>query len=122
MIGDLALDLVDRDAALVRAQHVGQRLLDEGDVDRPVGQHGVGDDAVERAFQLADVGGDPLGEEQLHLVRAPAPAASPRACLRDDREPQLEVGRVDVGDQPPGQARQDAALDALEILRASDRR
>jgi hypothetical protein len=33
MLGDLGLDLVDRDAALVGAQDVGEHFLDEGDVD-----------------------------------------------------------------------------------------
>ena len=54
MLGDLRLDLVDRDAALVLAQDVGKHFLDEGDVDRSPRHHGIGADAVERAFQLAD--------------------------------------------------------------------
>ena len=39
--------------------------------------------------------------------------------LGDDVEPELEVRRVDVGDQPPGEARQNPALDPLKVLRAA---
>ena len=34
MLGDLCLDLVDRDATLVRAKDVGENFFHKGDVDR----------------------------------------------------------------------------------------
>ncbi|MEA3057905.1 MAG: hypothetical protein QOF34_720, partial [Sphingomonadales bacterium] len=42
MLGDLGLDLVDRDPPLVGAQYIGQHLLDEGDVDLTPGHHRIG--------------------------------------------------------------------------------
>jgi len=37
MLGDLGLDFVNRDPALVGAKHVGEHFFHEGDVDRPAG-------------------------------------------------------------------------------------
>ena len=54
MLGDLGLDLVDRNPALVGSKDVGQNLLNERYVDRPAGHQRIGADAVERAFELAD--------------------------------------------------------------------
>ena len=68
MVGDAGLDLVDRDAALVGAQDVGEHLADEIEVDHPVLHRRISGDPVERAFQLADVGADPLGEEHHHVL------------------------------------------------------
>ena len=69
MLGDLGLDLVDRNPALVGAQDVGQHFLDERDVDRPPGHHRISADAVERAFELADRRGHPPGKEVDHRPR-----------------------------------------------------
>ena len=41
--------------------------------------------------------------------------------LVDDVEAQLEIGRVDVGDQAPGEAREDARLDPVQVLRRAVR-
>ena len=100
MLGDLGLDLVDRDAALVGAQDIGQHFLDEGDVDRPAGHHRISGDAVERAFQLADRIGQPPGEE-LDDVARHVDAGQRLQLGLDDVEAQLVIGRVDVGDQAP---------------------
>ena len=106
MLGDLGLDLVDRDPPLVGAQDIGQHFLDEGKVDRPAGHHRIGGDPVERAFELADWSGHPAGEELDDVRAACRRRAAPQLGL-DDIEAKLEIGGVDVGDQAPGQARQD---------------
>ena len=100
VIGHAALDFVDRDAALIGAQHVGQRLGDELQIDRPAAQRRISDHAVERAFQLAHVRRDPLGEEQHHLLRH-LRLRHRLELLDDDVEPELEVGRIDVRHEAP---------------------
>ena len=92
MLGDLGLDLVDRDPALVGAKNVGEHFLDECDVDRAAGHHRISGDAVERAFELADAGGHPAGEELDHVARHVHGRKRGQLGF-DDVEAQLEVGR-----------------------------
>ena len=70
MLGDAPLDLVDRDPPLVRAQQVVQHLLRAFERDGAADQLHVGGDAVQRAFELAHVGGDLVGEELHHFAAA----------------------------------------------------
>ena len=116
MVRNLALDLVDRNAALVRAQDIGEHFADEIEVDRAAAHHRISRDPVERAFELANVGDDALGEEHHHVLRH-LDVGECFELLDDDVEPELEVGLVDVGDEAPGQAREDARLDPVEVLR-----
>ena len=60
---DDALDVLDADPArLARADQVAQRDLGRSDGDRLAGELPLGDQAVERAFEVAAVGGDRLGD------------------------------------------------------------
>ncbi len=61
VLGDAFLDLLDRDAALIRPQEVAEHLLGAFQRDRLADQGGVGDDAGERPLELTDVRGNPAG-------------------------------------------------------------
>ncbi|PAV66171.1 hypothetical protein WR25_02116 [Diploscapter pachys] len=117
MLADELLDLVDRHAPLRPAQHVAQRRQREIQVDTVAGQLRIGDHAVQRAFQLADVGVDARGQQVEHLCG--------NLCLGQVCEfpvqygtAQREVGRLDVGDEADRHAADDPRLDAVQRLRA----
>ena len=73
----------------------------------------MGDDAVQRPLELADVGGDLVGQELQHL------GGHLRLHLLglglQDAEAQLVGRRMDVGDQAPAEARAHALLEPLEV-------
>jgi hypothetical protein len=71
-------------------------------------------------FELADVRADPLGEEHHHVLRD-GNVRERLELLEDDVEPELEIGLVDVGDEAPGEAREDPRLDSVEVLRRAVR-
>ena len=80
----------------------------------PADQRGMGDDAVQRALQLADIGDDLVGQELQHL------GGHLRLHLLglglQDAQAQL-IGRgMDVGHQPPAEARAHALLEPLEVV------
>ena len=78
---------------------VTEQLFGQMRADRDVVETGVGSDANERAFELTDVAGDPRRDE-FEGVRGDGAAITLRLVAKD-REPGLEVGRLDVGDQAP---------------------
>ena len=114
------LDLLDRHAPLVRAQKVLQHFLAGLQRDVAPDQGRMGDDAVERAFQLAHRGGDLVGEEFEHLGRD-RDAEMFRLRLQD-AHPELGGGSVDVGHQPPAEPRTKPLLHAFQIGRRLVRR
>ena len=115
------LDLVDGNAALRVTQHVAQRGGGELQVDRVAGQLRIGDNAVQRAFQLADIGVNARGEQIQHIRRDRLRRQVAHLALQD-RAAQHQVGRLDVGDQPCPQPAQDARLDPVQRLRRAIRR
>ena len=122
MFRHLALDVVDRDLAVVGAQDVGQAFLGHFQRDFATQQAGMGKQALQRAFQHADVGGDPMRQEfqnagadfQIRLLGAEALGLG-----LQDAQAQF-IGRgMQVHDQPAGQARLDAFLKALDLGRGA---
>ena len=67
--GDPLLDLVDRHLAVGLAQQVVQHVLRHLDGDLAADQLAVGDDPVQRALELADVGADLVRQELEHRDR-----------------------------------------------------
>ena len=113
-VADLPLDLLDGDDLLFLAPQVGQHFLGEVDAHLAAGEGAEGDHPGERALELADVrlhaAGDQVGD-----VVGQADALQ-RGLLLEDRHPGLEVRRLDVGDQPPLEARAQALLDLRDVL------
>ncbi len=113
VLGDLALDLLDGDPAVVRLQDVVQHLLRRLQRDRTAEQVGVRDQAVERALQLAHVGGDLVRQELQHLRRH-GDAGACRLGLQD-RDAQLEGGGVQVGDHAAAEPRAQPVLEPGQV-------
>jgi len=74
-----------------------------------------GDQAGERAFDLADVGVDAAGDQGGHVVRQTD--ALDLGSLLQDGDAGLNVGRLDVGDQPPLEAGAEPVLELGDLLR-----
>ena len=80
------------------ADRVAERRLGQVQVEPLAGQHGVGDQAVQRPFQLADAGAEVLGDVGDHRV---GDVDAPRQGLRlEDRPAGRRVGGVDLDDHP----------------------
>ena len=84
------------------AEQVGEQVLGELGGDRHAGQAGEGRHPDQRAFELTDVRGDAGGDElqgllgHLHILAL--------GLVAQDRQAGLDVGWLDVGDQPPPEA------------------
>ena len=63
MFGDLALDFLDRDAPVMGAEDIVQNFLRAFQRDGAAEQIGPGYQAIKRAFQFPDIGGDFMREE-----------------------------------------------------------
>jgi len=120
VIRDLALDFVDRDLAVRGAQDVGQAILRQIKRDLAPDQAGEGEKPGQRAFQHANIGGDPVGKKLQHPRRQFQPAvllAVNLGLLLQHAKAQLIVGRVQVNDQTALQAALDAVLEILDLAR-----
>ena len=115
MLGDALLDLLDRHPPVVGPEQIVQHLLGRLQRDVAADKRGVGDDPVERALELADVGDDLVGQELENLERHGG-LQLVRLGLQYG-EPEFVVRLVDVGHQPPAQARAHPLLHALEVRR-----
>ena len=93
-------------------EHVLRQVLGH----RTAGQRGERDHARERALELADVGRDPAGDELEHLRVGDVDVVG-LDLLAQDRDPRLEVGRLDVGDQAPLEARAQPLLERRDVAR-----
>lgn len=71
---------------------------------------------VSAPLELADVVADVVGDEGEHLV-GDALEVVGVGLHAQDREAGLEVGRLDVGDEPPLEAGPEALVDVFEELR-----
>ena len=80
---------------------------------RPM-ERGLGRQANERPLELADVAADHLGDEQADLV-GELDVLELR-LLAHDGHPRLELGRLDVGDEAPLEARHEPLLHLVELL------
>ena len=102
-VADLPLDLVDRDDLLFLAPELAENLLREIHRHLPTGERAEGDHPRERALELPDVGLDAARDQVGDVVGHPHPLDG--GLLLQDRDAGLEVGGLDVGDQPPLESR-----------------
>ena len=81
---------------------------------------GVGHDPVEGALELADVADDLAGDELHHV--GPDRHRGLLGLRPQDRDPRLQVGGGEVGDQAPLEAAAQALLERRDLLRRPVRR
>ena len=74
------------------------------------------EDARERTLELADVRRDLARDDGQHLLVVDADPVVLHLAAQD-RDARLEVGRLDVGDQPPLEARAQPVLEVGELAR-----
>ncbi len=110
-----ALDVLD--ACLGGTGRRGRGDLGPGErqVDDAPQERGLRGEAYERSFQLADVASHHLGDEEAHLV-CQLDVLELR-LLAHDGHARLELGSLDVGDQAPLEARHQALLHLVQLLR-----
>ena len=107
------LDRVDRHGP-VAVHGVVQGLAHEVAGERPAGERGEGQDAGQCALELADVGRHAAGDGREHLVARHPEAVRCHALLQDG-DARLEVRRLDVGDEPPLEARAQPLLQPVDL-------
>ncbi len=90
-----------------------EHVLRELRCHRPPGQRGKSDHSSERAFELADVGGDAAGDEGEQLRVGDVDAVGLH-LLPQDCDTGLEVGWLDVRDQPPLEPRAQPRLERCD--------
>ena len=94
--------------------------LGEGQVDRLTVEVREGGHPDQRTLELADVGSDLARDVLQHVVGRRQPLA--RGLLAQDRDPGLEVGRLDVGDQAPLEPGPHPVLEPVTAASAAGRR
>ena len=103
-----------------RREQVGEDLLGDVFGERHPVQARVRGDADQRAFELAHVVDDVVGDERQHVV-GDAVEVLGLGLLAEDREARLELRRLDVGDQAPLEAAAEPVLDASRSTSAAGR-
>src|SRR5690606_5682518 len=100
---------------LGRTQHPAERLACEVDRDLATGQRRIGQQLDDRALELADARSAMLRDELEDLVVQDELVLV--GLLPQDRDAGLEVGRLDVGDEPPLESRDQPLFEAGYLLR-----
>ena len=101
------------------SEDVPQHFLRERQRDLPAGQRRIGDQANQRSLELADVRLDLAGDVDRDVV-GQRHAFGFRLFL-ENRDLRLEIGRLDVGDQPPLEPRSQPLLELRESRAAGSR-
>ena len=116
-----ALDVLDLDAlGLLRADQVAHLALGHFERDRLAGELAVGEQPVERAFEVAAVVGHGLGDEGEHRrrhVEAGMMLLGGGGADLEDFEAQLLAEHAHLDHQPAGEPRAHALVEALEVGR-----
>jgi len=115
MGGNLLLDFVDADLAAAGPQQVRQKLGGAVDSDFPSNEAGMGGNPGQRPFQFPHIAGNPVSKEFQNLVRNRD--ARPFGFLLENAKAQFIVGRMNIGDHAPAEARAKALLHPFKIGR-----
>src|SRR6266852_7719 len=115
LLAHALLNELDGDLLLLRGDDVLEHLLGGGQVDVGAGQRSVSQQASQRALELADIRFDRAGDEFGHLVGQWHALAF--GLLLQDGDLGLQVGRLDIGDQAPLEARAQPLLNGGDLLR-----
>ena len=108
------LNLLDGDFLFLRLDDVLQHLLGSGQIDFHAGERGVGHQADQRAFELANVRFDRAGDVFGDVIRQ-AHSLAFRLLLQNG-DFGFEIGRLDIGDQAPFETRAQPLLNGGNFL------
>ena len=114
VLADFLLDPLDGDVPVVLHEEVPQHLAGHVLRDGLIAVHGLRGHADQRAFQLPDAVADSVGDEQRHLIRQ-----VDVVHLRlppEDGDPRLQIGQLNVGDEPPLEPRAQPLFQRGDIL------
>jgi len=117
ILGHRLLDVFDRDELVLQGDEVAQGIAREFQRDRAPREMGVGDHAAQRPFQFAHVRADALGDEKSDLVRQRGLRLFGLAM--EDGHSRLQLRRLDGDRQSPAEARFQAFLQAVDLLRVA---
>ncbi len=110
-----ALNGLDGDLAHLHVDELLQALLGRGQRDLHAIQLAPGDEPHQRALKLAHVGAHVRGDEQRHIRRQLHLLAL--RLLLQDGDLGFEIGRLNVGDQAPLEARAQPLFNLGKLLR-----
>ncbi len=115
------LDILDPDAArLARADEIAQRDLGRMDGHRVVGELPLGDEPIERPFEIAAVGDHRLGdifEDRLGDIETAIDLAGDLVAAGEDAPAQIDVGRADLEGDAALEARADSFVEGFQFGR-----
>ena len=114
LLADRLLNGLDGDLAALLVDDVLEHLLGGRQVDRGAGERPVGDQADERAFQLAHVAANVAGDELGDIVGQGDMLAL--GLLLQNGDLGFKIGRLDVGNQAPLEAGAETVLDLGQFL------
>ena len=116
MIGNALLNLVNCNPPPSRAKHICQHIFGIVRRDRMAAKRGIGQQAVERAFQFPDIGRNPRGQQIKHLATNRRTAQL--SCFGPKNgAAQGKVCGLNVGNKPLRQARKNPPLNPLQGMR-----
>ena len=114
LLGDGALDGLDGDLAHLHVNELLEALLRGCERDLHAVQLAPGDEPHQRAFELAHVGADVRGDKERHIGGQVHLLAF--GFLEQDGDLGFEIGRLNVGDKAPLEARAQTLFDFGELL------
>ena len=114
MFGDFFLDDFDADGKpAFFVKNFAQQAFDDFDGQFFAGERGVGSHADERAFEPADVGADAVGQKIHDFLRQRH--AHDLRLLLENGQAHFDVRRLQIGDQPPFEPRDEAVFQPLNF-------
>ena len=119
VLADALLDQVDGDALFLGSDDVPQHLLRGPQRNRCARQRRVGHQPRQRAFELAHVGLDGARNVFRHVVGQTE--ALVLGLFLQNRDPGLEVRRLDVRNQSPLKPRTQTFFDGIDVFRQAVR-
>ncbi len=115
ILSDGFLDILHRHQFFLQSQQVAQRLLGKFQGDGATREMRRGHHSSQRTLQFTHVGPDPLGDEKRDLFRQIHGRHG--GLAHQNRHTGLELGRFDGHRQPPTEARLQAFLQSVDLLR-----
>ncbi len=117
ILGDSALNVIHRDQFVLQRQQVFQGFANQLDGDIAAHEVRVGDHALERAFQLTDVGTNTLGNKERRIVGQIDFGLV--GLFHQDRYTGFQLRRFDGNRQPPAKAGFQAFFKAFNLFRVA---